>query len=140
MFTTRVKSFAVLAILSASLFLRHANSAEVLNSEAESFLKEHSSESADSSWERAFHERAARAMSENESISDEERYADDKALEFFFDKKKSFEESSANPLSAKDKIEVARWYLLFFNHGWRMPSRIAAHLTKSNYERYVASK
>ena len=136
-----VDYFAIFtALLFSSLFMRQTYAEDTPKSEAETYLREYSDQNADSNWERAFHRRAAEAMRDNESIVDEERYADDKALEFFFDKKKHFEDSSANPLLVKDKIEVARWYLLFFNNGWRIPSQIAAHMTKSNYERYTTLK
>ena len=138
MVTTWVQPVAILtAVLCGGLFAPHARSEEPLKSEAEAFLKEHSNQNSDSIWERNFQRRAAEAMQDNQSISSAERFAVDKVLEFFFDKKKHFDVSSANPLSAKDKIEVARWYVLFSRNGWRFPSRIAEHLTKNNYERYM---
>lgn len=141
MITIRHLSCAIIAtLLCSSLFMRSVRAEDTLSSEAESYLKTHSDPNADSRWEKDFRLAADDAMSQNQSITDEERYADDKALEFFFDKKKHFEESSADPLSVKDKIEVARWYLLFANNGWRFPTRIAAHLTKRNYQRYVAAR
>jgi len=112
-----VATFAVL--LFGSLFVRQIRSEEALNIEAQQYLEENSDRNADAHWESNFHRRAEEAMRENQSISDEERYADDKVLEFFFDKKKHFDQSSVNPLSVKDKIETARWYFLFFNNnGW----------------------
>lgn len=115
-------------------------SEESLKSEAETYLNEHSNKDADSRWRRTILDRAAQAVLDSPSISSEESFADDRVLEFFFDKKKIFESSNVNSFSAKDKIEVARWYLLYSDKGWRFPARIAEHLTKSNFERYVASK
>lgn len=141
MFISPVNRIALFsALLCGILFVRHAQAEELLQSEAEGYLKDNSDPKADSHWARAFHQRALQAVNDNDSIPSEERYAYDKVFEFFFDKKNHFEESSANPLSKKDKIEVARWYLLFSNNGWRLPARIGTLLTKSNYERYVASK
>ena len=137
----RANYFAIVAVLLfGSLSGRQIRSEEALNIEAQQYLEENSDRNADARWENIFHRRAEEAMRENQSISDEERYANDKVLEFFFDKKKHFDQSSVNPLSVKDKIETARWYLLFFKNGWYFPARIAALLTKTNYERYVASK
>jgi len=130
----------VVAAIVGSICIAHANAEEGLKAEMETYLKIHSSQQRDSHWRAAFQQQAHDAMLDNQSTSDEERYADDKLFEFFFDKKKQFEDSSANQLSNEDKIEIAHWYLLFSNNGWRFPSRIAEYLTKKNYDRYMASR
>jgi hypothetical protein len=128
----RANYFATVAVLLfGSLFGRQIRSEEALNIEAQQYLEENSDRNADARWENNSHRRADKAMRENQSISDEERYANDKVLEYFFDKKKHFDQSSVNPLSVKDKIETARWYLLFFKNGWHFPARIASLLTKT---------
>jgi hypothetical protein len=133
-----------LALTTALLFVcmvgACAHGEELLDSNAAAYLQAHSDQNADASSEHAFFRNAAEAMKENESISDESRYADDKVLDFFSDRKKHFENSDSNPLSDKDKIEIARWYLLYFKNGWRFPSRIAVYLTKSNFERDMEGK
>jgi len=48
---------------------RHASAEEVLTPQMQSYLKTHSGENLDASWERAFHARATDAMNENESIA-----------------------------------------------------------------------
>src|SRR6185369_7697692 len=74
-----VATFAVL--LFGSLFVRQIRSEEALNIEAQQYLEENSDRNADAHWESNFHRRAEEAMRENQSISDEERYANDKVLE-----------------------------------------------------------
>ena len=117
----------------------HAIAEETLADEVQSYLNAHSQETVDASWVRAFHSRAADAMNENGSISDEASYANDKLLDFSFEKKKHFEENRSDPLTEGDKLEVAHWYLLYAKNGWAFPSRISTYLTKSNYDVYMES-
>ena len=137
----RIHCFGLIVVVGAlvAASCTHAIAEEMLTVEVQSYLKAHSQESVDESWVRAFHSRAADAMNENESISDEASYANDKLLDFFFDKKKHFEENRSDPLTASDKLEVARWYLLYAKNGWAFPSRISTYLTKSNYDVYMES-
>ena len=118
---------------------QRANAEEDLTTQAGEYLKSHSTPAADEAWERAFHRRAADAMSTADWISDESIFANDAVLEFFVDRSKSFDRTKSNPLSQKDKVTMARWYLLFSRNAWELPSKISPYLTKSNYENYIAT-
>src|SRR5688572_7198364 len=103
------------AALCASILSLSINAEDALIEKAETYLQKNSNKGADQSWVRDFHERAGEAMSDNASMS-LERYASDKALEFFYDKRKAL--LSPETLHVTDKIEVARWYVLYFDKGW----------------------
>jgi len=78
-------------------------------------------------------------MSTMDWVSDEPAFASNAVLEFFVDRRKCFDGTKNNPLSQKDKVTMARWYLLFSKNGWQLPSKVAPYLTKSNYESYIAA-
>jgi len=117
----------------------HAFAEEELTPQMQSYLKAHSGQSQDASWERAFHARATEAMNENESLSSESTYANNKLLDFFFDKKKHFEENESAPLSATDKLDIAHWYMLYAHNGWAFPARVGPYLTRSYFDKYMDS-
>ncbi len=137
----RNPSFGVLVVAAVLISgaATHAYAEEVLTPQMQAYLKAHSGENIDASWERSFHARATDAMNENESISSEATYANDKLLDFFFDKKKHFEDHDSDPLSANDKLEIARWYLLYINNGWAFPTRVSTYLTRSYFDKYMES-
>ena len=117
----------------------HAFAEEDCTAQIQAYLKAHSAANTDAAWERAFHARATAAMNENESISSESSYAHDKLLDFFFDKKKHFEENQSAPLTAADKLDIAHWYMLYVNNDWAFPARVGPYLTRSNFDTYMES-
>lgn len=132
-------SAGIITLLLCSSMAYCSRAEEDLSTQAANYLKGHSTPLTDAAWEQAFHRRAADAMATIEWISDESTFAGNAVLEFFIDRRKSFDSTQNVPLTQKDKVTMARWYMLFAKNGWRLPAKIAPYLTKSNYESYIAT-
>lgn len=111
--------------------------------EALAYVKASSNDSVERRWVKNQEARFEQKQKDDASCSCDSKAADKMFFDWLADRKKKFDPpqgQAPQALTAAERLEVCRWYLLYKAKGWVIDADIGDCITKANFYEWVVPK
>jgi len=123
----------VFLLIASIILLASVRAEDDLTAEARQYLKENSTPESDAKWRKWWEGRAADLQREHEYLASEEAAADEYLTAWFRARAERFKRKPPE-ITRDEKVVICQFYLLYKDRKWRIPERVAEHITKRKYD------